>query len=59
MTGIVEPEDTSSIRQRLRKQVSAATDTQASIEEFIILVTVKAVTIIINFINTTGCILSK
>jgi hypothetical protein len=31
----VEPEETSIDRQRLGKQVSAATDTQATIEEFL------------------------
>jgi hypothetical protein len=33
--GIVEPEETSVDRQRLGKQASAATDTQASIEELL------------------------
>jgi hypothetical protein len=31
--GIVEPEESSNSRQRLGKQVSATTDTQATIEE--------------------------
>jgi hypothetical protein len=33
--GIVEPEETSTTRQRLGKQVTAATDTEATIEELL------------------------
>jgi hypothetical protein len=33
--GIVEPEETSTARHRLGKQVSAATDTQATIENLL------------------------
>jgi hypothetical protein len=33
--GIVEPEEKSITRQRLRKQVSASTDTQATVDELL------------------------
>jgi hypothetical protein len=33
--GIVEPEETSTARQRLSKQVSAATDTQETTDELL------------------------